>query len=158
MIKLVILDIDGVITDGKVQIDSKGNESKQIDFKDIDAIFELKRKGYKLGIITGEDTPINDYFNRRFKPNFFYSSCKDKVSAVKEIMNKDGYKREEICFVGDSKHDIDAVEYAGLGVCPNNAAEDVKKVADKILNSSGGDGCIMELTGFLDKYNSGIVE
>ena len=154
MIKLVILDIDGVITDGKVQIDSKGNESKQIDFMDIDAIFELKRKGYKLGIITGEDAPINDYFNRRFKPDFFYSSCKDKVSAVKEVMNKDGYKREEICFVGDSKYDIDTVEYVGLGVCPNNASENVKKKADVILNSNGGDGCIMELVNILERYSN----
>ena len=158
MIKIVILDIDGVITDGKVQIDSKGNESKQIDFKDIDAIFELKRKGYKLGIITGEDTSINMHLIRRFKPDFFYISCKDKVSAVKEIMNKNGYKIEEICFVGDSKYDIEVVKYVGLGLCPSNASEEVKKVADKILNSSGGDGCIMELASFLEEHKGEIID
>jgi len=154
MIKLVILDIDGVITDGKVQIDSKGHESKQIDFKDIDAIFELKRKKYKLGIITGESTSINKYFIRRFKPDFFYFSCKDKVAAIKEIQNKTGYLRDEICFIGDSVHDIYAVKYAGLGICPNNASKDVKEAADVILNSSGGDGCIMELVSLLEKYNN----
>jgi len=158
MIKLVLLDVDGVITDGKVQIDSKGHESKQVDFKDIDAIFELKRKGYKLGIITGESTSINKYFVHRFKPDFFHVSCKDKVSAIRKIQDNTGYKKEEICFVGDSKYDIDAIKYAGLGVCPNNAVENVKKMADIILNSNGGDGCIMELVGFLDKYNSEVIE
>jgi len=154
MIKLVVLDIDGVITDGKVQIDSKGHESKNIDFKDIDAIFEIKREGYKLGIITGESTPINMHIIRRFKPDFFYISCRDKISAVKEIMNKNGYKIEEICFVGDGKYDIDAVEYVGLGVCPNNAVENVKKIADIILNSNGGDGCIAELINILEEHNN----
>jgi YrbI family 3-deoxy-D-manno-octulosonate 8-phosphate phosphatase len=153
MIKLVILDIDGVITDGKVQIDGKGRESKQIDFKDIDAIFELKRKKYKLAIITGENTSINKYFIRRFKPDFFYCSCKDKVSAIKEIQNKAGYLRDEVCFVGDSNHDIHAVKYAGLGVCPNNAAENVKKIANVVLDSNGGDGCIVKLVSLLEKYN-----
>ena len=154
MIKLVVLDIDGVITDGKVQIDSKGHERKQIDFKDIDAIFELKRKKYKLGIITGESTPINKYLIRRFKPDFFYFSCKDKVSAIKEIQNKEGYLTGEICFVGDSNYDVYAVKYAGLGVCPYNASEGVKAVADIVLNSNGGDGCIMELVSLLEKYNN----
>jgi YrbI family 3-deoxy-D-manno-octulosonate 8-phosphate phosphatase len=154
MIKIVVLDIDGVITDGKVQVDSRGRESKQIDFKDIDAIFELKRKKYKLAIITGENTPINKYFIRRFKPDFFYYSCKDKVSAIKEIQNKTGYLRDEVCFIGDSGYDIYAVKYAGLGVCPNNAVEDVKKIANEVLDSNGGDGCIMELVSLLEKYNN----
>ncbi len=158
MIKLVLIDIDGVITDGKVQINSEGQETKQLDFKDIDAIFELKERGYKIGLITGEDTPIVKYFNNRFKPHYFYSNCKDKVSKIKEIQNMDGYKTGEICFIGDSKHDIDAIEYAGFGVCPNNASENVKAITDKVLSSNGGDGCIMELVDFLDKYNSRVIE
>lgn len=158
MIRLVLMDIDGVVTDGKVQINSDGQETKQLDFKDIDAVFELKKKGYKIGFITGEDTPIVKYFNDRFKPHYFYSNCKDKVSRIKKIQNSDGYKTTEICFIGDSKHDIDAIEYAGLGVCPNNASENVRIITDKILDSNGGDGCIMELADFLDKYNGRVSE
>ena len=158
MIKLVLMDIDGVITNGKVQINGEGQEIKQLDFKDIDSIFELKKKGYKIGIITGENTPIVKYFNERFKPNYFYFNCKDKVSKIKEIQRIDGYKNDEICFIGDSKHDIDAIKYAGLGVCPDNASENVKVITDKVLSSNGGDGCIMELVDFLDKYNSRVIE
>ncbi|MCJ7471357.1 MAG: SIS domain-containing protein [Actinobacteria bacterium] len=150
MIKLVLMDIDGVITNGKVQINGEGQEIKQLDFKDIDSIFELKKKGYKIGIITGENTPIVRYFNERFKPHYFYFNCKDKVSKIKEIQRIDGYKDDEICFIGDSKHDIDAIKYAGLGVCPDNASANVKNIADAVLKSSGGDGCIQELLDLLD--------
>ncbi|MDD5454068.1 MAG: HAD-IA family hydrolase [Candidatus Ratteibacteria bacterium] len=152
MIRLVLIDIDGVITDGKVQINGEGQEIKKLDFKDIDAIFELKKKGYKIGIITGEDTPIVKYFNDRFKPHYFYFNCKDKVSKIKEIQRKDGFKNDEICFIGDSKHDIDAIKYVGLGVCPNNASSNVKDVADITLKSSGGGGCIQELLDLLNQY------
>jgi len=79
-IKLVLLDIDGVLTDGKVSVDSNGNESKTIDFKDIDAVFEMKRRGYKVGLITGEATPITLFFNARFKPDFFYMGVPDNLN------------------------------------------------------------------------------
>jgi len=152
MIKLVLMDIDGVITNGKVQINGEGQENKQLDFKDIDAIFELKKKGYKIGIITGEDTPIVKYFNDRFKPHYFYFNCKDKVSKIKKIQRESGYKNDEICFIGDSKHDIDAIKYAGLGVCPDNAPANVKNIANAVLKSSGGNGCIQELLDLLNLY------
>lgn len=152
MIKLVLLDIDGVITNGKIQINSEGQEIKQIDFKDVDAIFELKKRNYKIGIITGEDTPIVKYFNDRFKPNYFYFNCKDKVSKIKKIQEIGGYKNDEICFIGDSKHDIDAIKYVGLGICPNNASTNVKNVADVVLKANGGDGCIQELLDLLNQY------
>ena len=71
MIELIVFDIDGVITDGTVIIDSKGRELKQINLKDIDAIFELHRKGYKLAAITGEDTDIVNFFERRFPWKYF---------------------------------------------------------------------------------------
>ena len=61
MIRLVVFDIDGVLTDGSIQVDSNGNEQKKINLKDIDAIYELKRKGFLLAAITGEESPIVTY-------------------------------------------------------------------------------------------------
>ena len=76
MIKTVLLDIDGVLTNGKITVDSNGNELKTIDFKDIDAVFEFKRRGLLVGLITGEATPITEYFRRRFQPEFFTKAVK----------------------------------------------------------------------------------
>ena len=80
MIKLLVFDIDGVLTDGSIIIDSNGKEQKKINLKDIDAIFCLKRKGYRLAAITGEDKEIVSYFEKRFPWDYFYrgNKCKKK--------------------------------------------------------------------------------
>lgn len=151
-IKIIVMDIDGVLTDGKLEINSEGKESKQISFRDIDAIFEMKRR-YKIGMITGEKTPIVDYFEKRFSPDYFYSGCKEKEKALVEIKDKAGVDSSEICYIGDGKHDVDAVVYAGIGVCPSDAIQEVRSAADIILKSPGGQNCIHELLGIVDGIN-----
>ena len=145
MIKVILLDIDGVLTDGKVMIDSDGKENKVIDFKDIDAVFEFKRRGYKVGLLTGEATPITLFFKTRFKPDFFYNECKDKPAAIREILKVTGLTCEEMCFVGDGKYDVPALNMVGLAACPSNAIPEVKELAKLHLKTRGGDGCVWEL-------------
>ena len=149
-IKLVVFDIDGVITNGKININHSGDEVKTIDLKDIDAIYDFKRKGYKTGVITGEKTPIVEYFENRFEFDYFYKGYKNKIEAMNEILSQEKLKIEEICYIGDGKHDIELLEYAGLSVCPNDAIDSVKNVCDVILNKNGGCGCIEELLNILE--------
>ncbi|MBN3033556.1 MAG: HAD hydrolase family protein [Candidatus Saganbacteria bacterium] len=149
MIKIVVMDIDGVLTDGKVTFDSSGNEFKTIDYRDIDAIFELKRRGLKVGVITGESTSIAKVIRDRFQPDFFYSGCKDKAAALNEIRFQTKTTREEICFVGDGKYDVAAMKLAGLAVCPANAVPAVKAVANRQLKCAGGAGCLLELLEYI---------
>ena len=158
MIKLLILDIDGVITNGKVFIDSVGKEFKQINFQDIDAIFEAKSSGLQIGIITGETGEITDYFKQRLKPDYYYNGCKNKKDAILEIANAARLKLSEISYIGDSKHDLDAVRIAGLGLSPSNALDEVKNQSDYILTKSGGNGAIREAVDYIfDKYNKNAV-
>lgn len=149
MIKLVLLDIDGVLTDGKMTVDSDGKEYKTIDMKDVDAVFEMKRRGYQIGLITGESTPITLYFKERFKPDFFYNCCKDKPKALKDILKKTGYSTEQVCYVGDGKHDIPIMKLIEFTACPANAIPEVKEIVKIKLKSNGGDGCIWELLKYL---------
>jgi len=153
MIKLVVFDIDGVITDGSVIIDSAGKEQKQINLKDIDAIFELHRRGYRLAAITGEDTEIVDYFEKRFPWEAFYRVSKTKKDAMRQIEQGSGIAREQICYVGDGKYDVEPLMYAGLGICPANAIDKAKNAADIILQNDGGKGCLWELVSILEKRN-----
>lgn len=153
MIELIVFDIDGVITDGTVIIDSKGTEQKQINLKDIDAIFELHRRGYKLAAITGEDTEIVDYFERRFPWEYFYRGNKTKKETMQQIEKGTGVSREKICYIGDGKYDVEPLMYAGLGLCPANAIDKAKNAADIILQNDGGKGCIWEMISILEKYN-----
>lgn len=145
MIRLVLLDIDGVLTDGKVTVDSQGNEYKTIDFRDIDAVFEMKRRKYQVGLVTGEATPITLFFRDRFKPDFFRNGCKNKPEALHEILEQSGISADETCYVGDGKYDIPVMKLVKYSACPSNAIPEVKEVASMQLKARGGDGCIWEL-------------
>ncbi len=145
MIKLVLLDIDGVLTDGKVTVDSQGNEYKTLDFRDIDAVFEMKRRKILVGLVTGEATPITLFFRDRFQPDFFYNGCKNKPEALRDILSKTGISLEETCYVGDGRYDIEVMKLVKHSACPSNAIPEVKAVAAARLESRGGDGCIREL-------------
>ncbi len=151
-IKAVLLDIDGVVTNGKVLVNSSGEEIKQIDFKDLDGAFEIKRMGMKLGFITKENTPITHFFKARFKPDFFYNGTQNKLVAIDAICENLQIRREQICYMGDGKHDIEGVAYVGLGVCPANAIPEVKEVATLVLTKDGGDGCIWQLVEHLKSF------
>lgn len=154
MIEWIVLDIDGVITDGSVIIDSTGHEQKQINLKDIDAIFELHRRGYKLAAITGEDTEIVNYFEKRFPWDYFFRGNKTKKETLQQIEASSGIGRESICYVGDGKYDVEPLAYAGLGLCPANAIDRAKHAADMILQNDGGKGCLWELVSILEQYNN----
>ncbi len=155
MIELVVLDIDGVVTDGTVTVDAKGTERKQVNLKDIDAVFELHRRGWKLAAMTGEDTQIVDYFEERFPWTYFYRGIKEKKDALYRLAQEAGIPKEQICYVGDGKYDVGPLAYAGLGICPADAIDRARGAADIILQNSGGKGCLWELVSILERYNDG---
>ena len=154
MIKLIIFDIDGVITDGTVIVNEDGYEQKKINLKDIDAIFELKKRGFMLAAMTGEDSTIVSYFQRRFPWDSFFKGIKDKVSTIKEIQNSANIDKSEICYIGDGKYDVEALKYVELGICPKDSIDKVKSAADIILKNNGGHGALWEIVSILDYYNN----
>ena len=154
MIKLVVFDIDGVITDGTVIVDINGTEQKKINLKDIDAIFELHREQFKLAAITGENTEIVHYFEKRFPWDYFYCGAKKKTEILQEIEQKEQLKPEKICYIGDGKYDVEPLEHAGLGICPADAIDRAKQASNMILQKEGGQGCLWELVQILKDYNS----
>lgn len=153
MIRLLVFDIDGVLTDGSVIVDTNGNEQKKINLKDIDAIYELHKREFLLAAVTGEDTEIVSYFENRFPWDYFYRGNKQKKSTLTELEQKAGVSREEICYIGDGKYDVEPLQYAGLGICPADAIDNAKYAADIILQSAGGNGCLWELIGILENIN-----
>lgn len=150
--KLIVFDIDGVLTDGTIIVDSGGTEQKQINLKDVDAVFELHRNGYLLAAVTGEDTGIVDYFEKRFPWDYFYRGKKNKKEILKELEALTGIGREHTCYIGDAKYDVEPLEYAGLGVVPANAIDRARDAADIILRNEGGKGCVWELVSILENW------
>lgn len=153
MIKMIIFDIDGVITDGTVIVDVNGNEQKKVNIKDIDAIYELHDRGFKLVAITGENSEIVFYFKNRFPWDYFFQGIKRKKEIVQELQQRENISAEEICYIGDGKYDVESLAYVGLGICPADAIDSAKCASKMILQKKGGQGGLWELIEILENYN-----
>lgn len=151
MIKMLVFDIDGVVSDGKKYTDGKQFEVKTLQLKDLDAIGLFAENGYKLGCISGEDTEFSKQFLKFRALDYIKLGCKDKRAALQEFMNRYHVESREVCYIGDGKYDIPALKLAGLAICPNDAIQEVKEIADIILKSNGGEGCLAECYSILRK-------
>ena len=149
MIRLVVFDIDGVLTDGSILVDSQGKEQKRINIKDIDAIYELHRRDYLLAAITGEQTEIVDYFRNRFPWDRFITGCKKKLAAVKDMCQELAVSLEQTAYVGDGKYDLEVLPLVGMSICPADAILEARLTCDVVLHRNGGDGCVWELLPIL---------
>lgn len=143
MIKIFATDIDGVLTDGKAYI-SKGEEIKTVCYQDLDAFNDIRNNGIKIALVTGEENEFTNYIKEKIKPDYFYAGCKNKDKAVIDISQKTGIDCRDICYVGDGKYDVPAMKIVGFSLCPKNAIDYARKVADVVLECNGGAGCIAE--------------
>ncbi len=141
-IRAVITDIDGVLTDGKLMLCDGAEINKRICFKDLDTVSLLRDKGIKFGIISGEVDEFTSLLSRKLNPDYVFCGCKNKKEKLEEISNDAGIAFSSICYIGDGKYDIEAIKAAGVGACPLDAVEEVKRASDVILECRGGDGCL----------------
>ena len=149
-IRMLVFDIDGVITDGKRYIGEDG-EAKTVALKDLDAISLLHEAGYKVGCVSGENTPFSRAFSRMIPLDYVSLGRKAKADAIWEIGERFGLSSDELCYIGDGKYDIPVLEMVGLGICPADAIDEVKCVADIVLERNGGEGCIAACYTLLEK-------
>ena len=109
-IELLALDIDGVITDGKICLGAHGEETKGIAFRDLDALAKARREGLKLALVTGETGALQAAIAERLNADLVLSGAKDKVAALRTLSQEMGIALSAVCFVGDA--DRDALAFA----------------------------------------------
>lgn len=141
-IRIVLTDIDGVLTDGTLILNAGAEIYKKINFKDLDTVSLFRSRGIKFGIISGELDEFTTLINHKMRPDFFYPGCKDKKQVLEEISIREKVDLSSICYIGDGKYDLEAIKAAGMGICPLDATEEVKQVSDIVLDRKGGDGCL----------------
>ncbi len=133
-IKAIICDIDGVLTDGRALLVDEENEAKQIFFRDMDAIFRVRREGLKVAFLTAESTPAVDRIADRFEVEHVVRGMKDKETGLKKLAGDLSVDLASICYIGDGDRDAPALEIAGLGLAPSDASHAAKAAADRVLS------------------------
>ena len=144
-IRLLILDVDGVLTDGRLIYGSYGDELKNFDVNDGLGIFLLKRSGLRCVILTAKASRVVVKRARELKIDKVYHNFHYKVKALDHIKRKFKVSAEEICFIGDDLIDVPILRRVGLAVCPPNAVDQTKKYAHFITEKKGGSGAVREV-------------
>ena len=144
-IELLIMDVDGVLTDGGIIVHSDGTESKRFHVADGHRIKMWQRAGLQTAIISGRDTACTTLRAEQLGITHVMQGCLEKLPAFEELLDKVGLSPSQVAYVGDDLMDIPLVKRVGLGVAVANAAEELKHVADYITNRPGGEGAVAEV-------------
>ena len=143
-IKLLALDVDGVLTDGSIYISPAGEVFKGFNAKDGMGISCALRSGLQIAVITGRQSPIVERRCEELGITLLQQGVKDKRLALQQMAQQLGLTREEIAYMGDDLNDIPAFKASGLNLVPADAAIEVMAVADIITKASGGRGAVRE--------------
>jgi 3-deoxy-D-manno-octulosonate 8-phosphate phosphatase (KDO 8-P phosphatase) len=143
-VKLLVFDMDGVLTNGKILVMPDGQWVRQMDIKDGYAIQLAIRSGLEIAIITGSHDEGIEKRLLKLGVNRFYQKVAAKAIVLSELIASLGLTQEEVLYMGDDVPDLEAFELAGIRVCPNDAAADLLEVADYISPFAGGLGCVRD--------------
>ena len=155
LIKLLVLDVDGTLTDGGVALDGTGGEWKRFDIQDGMGIVRLQKDGVEVALISGRHSEATARRALELGIRAVVNGVGEKLPALEDLCRSRGFLPEEVCFVGDDINDIECIRWSGLGVAVRNARLDVKAFADWITPSSGGYGAIRDVADHICALNGG---
>ncbi|MGD8240215.1 MAG: HAD-IIIA family hydrolase [Armatimonadota bacterium] len=144
-IKVLMMDVDGVLTDRGLYYGPEGLEMKRFDVRDGLGIVRAQEAGIQVALITGDDTPITTARAARLGIELVLQGVEDKAGAATELMGELGVSAEEVAFVGDDETDLAAFGEVGLKVAVGDAAESLKAAADVLTEHPGGRGAVREV-------------
>jgi YrbI family 3-deoxy-D-manno-octulosonate 8-phosphate phosphatase len=145
-IKLILTDVDGVLTDGCMYYSSKGEELKKFHTRDGMAVELLLQKNIKTIIITKEKSKIVISRAKKIKVFKVYSGVKQKDKILNQICTKFKVTPDEAAFIGDDVNDEKIMKLVGLSFAPSDATQTIKNITDIITNAKGGQGVLREVT------------
>jgi len=145
LIELLVLDVDGCMTDGSIIYTNSGDEIKSFDVKDGLAIATWIKMGKKVAIITGRRSKIVQKRAEELKIDYIFQGVKDKLKKLEEILKDSNLTFEQVAVIGDDLNDFKMLQTAGLSFTPQNGVEDIKNIVDYILEKKGGEGAVREM-------------
>lgn len=151
-VRLLVLDVDGVLTDGKVTYTDAGEEVKSFDAKDGAGLKYLVRAGLRAAVITGRTSPMVERRAKELDIEYVAMDAKDKLPVYERMLAELGVTAEETAMIGDDLPDIPLIRRAGLGVAVADAVDEVKETADLVTTRKGGRGAVRELIEYILKH------
>ena len=154
-VKLLVMDVDGTLTDGRIYIGPGGEVMKAFDAKDGYGIAHLREHDVEPVILTGRESGIVAFRADELGIREVRQGVSDKVGELRAVAEKYGAAPEEIAYIGDDLNDMDCIRFAGISAAPADAAEPVRQAADYVCRCGGGRGAVREFIELLAARNAG---
>ena len=153
MIKLLVLDVDGCLTDGKIIYTSNASEVKEFHVKDGLAIASWIRMGHHVAIITGRNSSIVQRRADELGITHLYQGVKDKDKVLREIVASLNLKMYEVAAIGDDLNDYGMLQAVGRSFTPKNGVKEIQELVNTVLSRNGGDAAVREMIDILIEEN-----
>ncbi|MCC5919547.1 MAG: HAD hydrolase family protein [Cyclobacteriaceae bacterium] len=153
-IKMLVTDIDGVLSDGSIYYGEDGNELKQFNVKDGYGAVALRKSGIILGAITGRSSKIVEKRLDELGFHFLHQGVKEKLPKLEKELIRFGCDLDEVLYLGDDIPDLAIMSEVGIAVCPNDAVDAVKSSVHYISKYGGGRGVLREVADYLLAFSS----
>ena len=148
-VRFLVLDVDGVLTDGGIILDAGKNELKTFHVRDGHGIKMLLRAGIGVALITGRHSKVVERRSRELGIDEVFQKCRDKTKAYQQLIDRHSLSDSEIAYVGDDIVDISVLKRCGFPVAVADAADEVKLFARMITKKDGGRGAVREVCDFI---------
>jgi len=148
-IRLLVLDVDGVLTDGTIHFGPDGEESKAFNTRDGFGMKALQRSGIGVAVITARTSAAVTHRMRQLGVEHVFQGCENKLEAFMRLLAATGLDAEQVCYAGDDWIDLPVLMRAGLAVAVANAESRVKESAHWVTRQRGGDGAVREICNLI---------
>jgi 3-deoxy-D-manno-octulosonate 8-phosphate phosphatase (KDO 8-P phosphatase) len=150
-IKLLLLDVDGVLTDGRIVFDANGVESKFFNVKDGHGIKMLQRAGIQVGIISGRTSQVVKNRALELAIDIVHQGASNKLTPYLQVLSETGFSDDQVAFMGDDVIDIPLLRRVGFAAAPADGLEDLSPFLHYRANNKGGWGAVRELCDLILK-------
>ena len=150
-IKIICLDVDGVLTDGRIILGSEGQEYKAFDAKDGQAIKIAQQRGLEFALITGRRSRAVEIRADELDISEVYQNVSSKIDIIEKLLKKYNYNLANVLYTGDDISDLQAIKKSGLGCTVKDGAKEAKNIADYTADNAGGRGAVREIIELLLK-------
>ncbi len=144
-IKMILTDVDGVLTDAGMYYSETGDESKKFNTHDGKGIELARNNGIKVGIITSENTKIVERRAHKLKIDYLFQGVTNKIEIFERLLSEVGLDAAEVAYIGDDINDLEVLKKVGFSAAPSDAVREVKSVVDMHCEQKGGGGCLREM-------------